>query len=205
MKKKDPFDFYDVRDLFLIYVNWRKRFIGRGSREVFYSNELKEKLSKTKKLKKIVSKLEYKFKNYENLTPFLTKEIVNSPHKPNKSKEEFEKLSESKRKKEMLVKRDKDLLLNFFNIHHLHLEPNYSNKATKGITFTAKEGNKRGEDLLYIKIYKDKVYFIDINKHNLYDKEILKTFQKNWEYLLEESHVTPTKHISIFPPLDKPY
>lgn len=51
-EKKEPFDFYDIRDLFLIYVNWRKRFIGPGFRKVFYSKELKEKLSQNKKQKK---------------------------------------------------------------------------------------------------------------------------------------------------------
>lgn len=59
-EKKEPFDFYDIRDLFLIYVNWRKRFIGPGFRKVSYSSDLRSKLDKNKKLKKVVEKIEYK-------------------------------------------------------------------------------------------------------------------------------------------------
>ena len=184
-EKKDPFDFYDIRDLFLIYVNWRKRFITRGSRKVVYSKELKEKLAKDKKTKKIVEKIEYKFKNYEDLTPFLTKMIVHKPHVPSKPNNEFSNLSQEQKEKELRVKGDKDLLLNFFGIQHLHVDSKYNNRTTKGINFTVDENNRRGEKLLYAKVDKDIVYLIDINNHNLHDRDILVIMKNNWDFLLQ--------------------
>jgi len=111
--------------------------------------------------------------------------IVNKSHVPNKTKEEFENLNEEQRRREMKVKADKDLLLNFFGIHHLHLENNYNNRATKGIKFTINENFERGKELLYAKVDKDKVYLIDINNHDLFDNDILRIIKNNWNHLLE--------------------
>ncbi len=184
-EKKEPYNFYDIRDLFLIYVNWRKRFIGPGYRRVVYSKELQSKLSKNKKIKKIVNKLSYKLTNNEDLTPFLTKMIVNKPHVPSKSKDEFENLNEEQRADELRIKGDKDLLLNFFGVQHFHLESNYNNRTHNGVTFTVGENYKRGKELLYAKVDKDIVYFIDMNEHNLYDRNILRIIKNNWNHLLQ--------------------
>ena len=184
-EKKEPFDFYDIRDLFLIYVNWRKRFIGPGFRKVFYSKELREKLSQNKKLKKIVEKLEYKFKNAEDITPFLTTRVVSKPHVPSLTKDEFEALSSEEREKQMQITPDKDLLLNFFGIQHLHLEENYNNRAKNGIKFTVNSSFQREKTILLAKVEKDTVYFIDINEHDFYDRNILQIMKNNFEHLLK--------------------
>jgi hypothetical protein len=188
-EKKSTFDFYEIRNLFLIYINWRKRFIGPGFRKVIYSKELKKKLV-DKRLKKIVNKIEYKFKNNEDLTPFLTKQIVFKPYIPSITKEKFEQLSNEDRELEMKVKGDKDLLLNLFQIQHLHLEDGYNNRPTNGIKFTVNKKFKRDSELLYIIAKKDMVYFIDVNSHNLYNKEILVVIKENWEYLIKEYEST---------------
>lgn len=184
-EKKEPFDFYDIRDLFLIYVNWRKRFIGPGFRKVFYSKELKEKLSQNKKQKKIVEKLEYKFKNAEDITPFLTTMVVNKPHVAPLKKDEFEALSSEERKKQMRITPDKDLLLNFFGIQHFHLEENYNNKAKNGIKFTVNSSFQREKTILLAKVEKDRAYFLDINEHDFYNRNILQIMKNNFEHLLK--------------------
>ena len=184
-EKKEPFDFYDIRDLFLIYVNWRKRFIGPGFRKVFYSKELKEKLSQNKKQKKIVEKLEYKFKNAEDITPFLTTMVVNKPHVAPLKKDEFEALSSEERKKQMRITPDKDLLLNFFGIQHLHLEEYYNNRANNGIKFTANSSFQREKTILLVKVEKDRAYFLDINEHDFYNRNILQIMKNNFEHLLK--------------------
>jgi len=155
-------------DALFVYRNWRQRFIGPGSREVFYSKELKNNPSfKNNNFRKVIEKIEYKLKNYDDLTPFLSKGIADHPivipNNPNNEK-------------------DRDLLLNSFGIHHLHLGSGFENKEKFGISFL-----KRGNELLIAYVQKDKVYFIDILEHDVfpYEKKIFTIMQNNWPELLK--------------------
>ncbi|WP_304545983.1 hypothetical protein [Sulfurimonas microaerophilic] len=151
-------------DLMHSYINWRKRFIGYGRREVIMSDELRNNplYKKNKKLQKAVNKLAYKFKNAEDLTPFLSKGVVDYP------------VNDAK-------KRDIDLMLNAFSIHHFHLGNEREKTKKQGINFT-----KRRDELLFTWVDKDKVYFINIYPHEFpYKEDIFKIIQNNWEYLIK--------------------
>ena len=95
-------------DIIVSYMNWKRRFISKKNRKVIYSNEIK-KNEKYKIYKKSIDKIEYKFKTGEDLTPFLPKGIADNPYKKSSRK-------------------DKDIFLNAFGIHHLHLLNSYEDK-----------------------------------------------------------------------------
>lgn len=151
------------KETLLDYSNWRRRFIKQVPREVFFSKEIKTN-AKFRLYKKAISKIEYKFKNGQDLTPFLSTQVVNSPLKANS------KSSSS----------DKDVFLNAFNIHHLHLNTQYQWKPTKGITFI-----ERSSDLLFVMIKQDTVYFLDIEKHNFGNVNLFRIVKNNWEHLIQ--------------------
>jgi len=165
------------KETLLDYSNWRRRFIKKVPREVCFSKEIKTN-SNFMSYKKAISKIEYKFKNGQDLTPFLSKLVVNTPLKANS------KSSSS----------DKDVFLNAFNIHHLHLNTEYQRKPTKGITFI-----KRSNYLLFVMIKQDKVYFLDIEKHNFGNINLFRIIKNNWEHLIQ-----PYK-VKGFPPLSQNY
>ncbi|WP_419768547.1 hypothetical protein [Arcobacter sp.] len=148
-------------DEFIVdYMNWRRRFISRYKRKVYYSREIKEN-PKYKNYKKSIEKIAYKFKSGDDLTPFLSKGIVDTPYKKNSRK-------------------DKDIFLNAFGIHHFHLG-NVITSKKYGINFV-----KRHDDLLYALIKDDKVYFIDIDIHNFGNLNLFRIMKDNWEYLLSK-------------------
>lgn len=154
----------DLLNVIHSYTNWRKRFVGYGRREVLFTKELKNNplYRQNKKLQKVVNKIAYKLKNAEDLTPFLSKGVVDYP------------LNDIRR-------RDIDLMLNAFNIHHLHLGNDREENMKYGVQFT-----KRKDELLFARITKSKVYFINIYKHDFpYKEDIFKVIQNNWEHLLE--------------------
>ncbi len=84
------------------------------------------------------------------------------------------------KQKEIDKQKDRDTLLNAFNIHHLHLGT-YVKNPEYGINFLNKQ-----DEILAIYIKGDDVYFVDIFDHKLfpYKGKIFSTIQKNWEYLL---------------------
>jgi len=151
------------KETLLNYSNWRRRFIKKVPREVCFSKEITTNIKFTL-YKKAISKIEYKFKNGQDLTPFLSTLVVNAPLKTSS------KSSSS----------DKDVFLNAFNIHHLHLNTKYQRKPTKGITFI-----ERSSDLLFVMITQDKVYFLDIEKHNFGNVNLFRIIKNNWEHLIQ--------------------
>jgi len=167
---KKEFKFFNIDietkddDIIVAYMNWRRRFISNIKRKVFLSKEL-NKNPKYKSYKKVVNKLISKFRNGEDITSFLSKGIVDNPYSQNiKSRST-----------------DKDIFLNAFGIHHLHLNNVYEQKQKCGISFI-----KRNNDLLYILIEHDKVYFINIDKHNFGNQYLFQIIKNNWEYLIEK-------------------
>lgn len=99
----------------------------------------------------------------------MTKQIVFKPYIPSITKEKFEQLSNEDRELEMKVKGDNHLL-NVNVVFEINLI--------------------KDRELLYIIAKKDMVYFIDVNSHNLYNKEILVVIKENWEYLIKEYEST---------------
>lgn len=194
----DPSNEDKVKDLFFIYINWRKRFISTEKREVIYSKELRDKLSHNKKLKKIVDKIEYKFRTGEDLTPFLSKMIVNKPFEPLIKKEEYFKMTEEQKKKQSKIKRDKDILLNHFNLQHLHLDDTYNKREDKGIKFSGtlskdKKDNDiviRSKELLILCTTRDKAYFINITDHELFSYDTFEIMERNFTDLFKKYKVS---------------
>lgn len=146
-------------DIIVSYMNWKRRFISKKNRKVIYSNEIK-KNEKYKIYKKSIDKIEYKFKTGEDLTPFLSKGIADNPYKKSSRK-------------------DKDIFLNAFGIHHLHLLNSYEDKKKCEINFI-----ERHNDLLYVFIKDNKVYFLDIDIHNFGNKNLFRIIKNNWEEII---------------------
>uniref|UniRef100_UPI0025E99EBE hypothetical protein n=1 Tax=Sulfurimonas sp. TaxID=2022749 RepID=UPI0025E99EBE len=148
----------------LYYVNWRRRFICQANRTVIYSTEIK-KNNKYLKYKKTIDKIEYKLKNAEEITSYLSKGIIETPYICNSKSQA----------------NDKDTFLNAFNIHHLHLGDKYLEKdKIFDINFIA-----RTKELLFILIKNDKVYFLDILEHDFYNENLFRIIKNNWSQILE--------------------
>lgn len=168
---KEEFNLYNVeidtnmqfKEIMFDYLNWRSRFIKTVPRKVFFSKEIKRNLH-YKKYKKVIEKIAHKIKKGESLSSFLSKQVVHSPYRQNSNS----------------YAPDKDNFLNAFGIHHLHIGEIYDNKETKGVRFV-----KRNNELLFIFIKEDRVYFIDIGEHNFGNLNLIRTIKRNWENLLK--------------------
>lgn len=148
-------------DIIVSYMNWKRRFISKKNRKVIYSKDLLNN-PKYKIYNKSIDKIAHKFKIGADLTPFLSKGIVDNPYEKNSRK-------------------DKDIFLNAFGIHHLHLLNSYESKEKSGINFI-----KRHNDLLYVFIKEDKVYFLDIDIHNFGNMNLFRIIKNNWEDLISQ-------------------
>jgi len=168
----------DFGTILLDYTNWRRRFIGPGYRKVFYSNELKNNplYKSNKDFKKTIDKIAYKIKNNESLDSFLSKGIVDNPNEDGSDK-------------------NKDLMLNGFGIHHFHIGNDYEQNYKNGIKFI-----KRNNELLYVLVKKDAIYFIDIYAHDFpYKENALEVVYDNWEFLLQDHEIKDLVNISEYP------
>lgn len=146
-------------DIIVSYMNWKRRFISKKNRKVIYSKDLLNN-PKYKIYKRSIDKIAHKFKIGADLTPFLSKGIVDNPYEKNSRK-------------------DKDIFLNAFGIHHLHLLNSYESKEKSGINFI-----KRHNDLLYVFIKENKVYFLDVDIHNFGNMNLFRIIKNNWEDLI---------------------
>lgn len=162
---KSEFSNFDItiqeedKDVLVSYMNWKRRFIDKKKRKVIYSKEIK-KNPKYSIYKKSIDKIAHKFQTGADLTPFLSKGIVDNPYKKDSRK-------------------DKDIFLNAFGIHHLHLLNAYEDKKKFGIRFV-----KRHDDLLYIFIKESNVFLLDIDRHNFGNLNLFRIIKNNWEYLI---------------------
>ena len=71
-----------------------------------------------------------------------------------------------------------DYLLNVWNIHHLHLSSAVDRKGKK----------KHGDDLVFVKITANEIYFLDFDKHAngvFGDEKWLQIIQENWPSTLK--------------------
>ncbi|MEN8148087.1 MAG: hypothetical protein ABFR02_10790 [Campylobacterota bacterium] len=153
-----------ISSILLYYANWRRRFIGQNIRKIIYSQEIK-KNCKYIKYKKVIDKIEYKLKNAEDITSFLSKGVVINPYIYNSNSQNS----------------DKDTFLNAFNIHHLHLGKGYKEKDKLfDINFI-----ERTEDLLFVLVLNDKVYFLDILGHDFYNEGLFRIIKNNWSQIIE--------------------
>ncbi|MCT7498448.1 hypothetical protein N5S76_01495 [Aliarcobacter cryaerophilus] len=77
-----------------------------------------------------------------------------------------------------------DNMLNILNVEHFHLHIN---------------STERTKELLFVKYNRDRVYFIDIFKHNNFlDQEIVEILYNNWNNEIEDLHISDYKNNSTF-------
>jgi len=153
----------DIKQLMVDYTNWRQRFLKQIPRKILFSKELKQNIY-FKQHQKVIEKIEYKIKNGHDITAFLSQSVIKNPYV--EIPKGFDK--------------SKDTFLNAFGIHHLHLGEKYD-KEIKGIKFV----NDENKNLLYIKVDRDTVCFIDIGDHSFFHEELFKIIKNNWDFLLE--------------------
>lgn len=153
----------NIKYLMIDYINWRQRLLKQVARKVLYSKELKQNIN-FKQHQKVIEKIEYKIKNGHDITPFLSQSVI---------KHSYIEMPRG-------IDKSKDTFLNAFGMHHLHLGKKYDNEI-KGLKFV----NGGNGELLYIKVDRDTVYFIDIGDHSFFHEELFKIVKNNWSFLLE--------------------
>jgi hypothetical protein len=149
-----------MRDLMDIYVNWTHRFILPRPRRIHLSKALQENpLAADPANRQALDALIEKIRVGEILTPHLTDRVLRGyePADPSKPK------ALSKRK-------DLDLLLNDWLIHHLHIGP------------TLKSNGFFGGDLLLFAVFKPHdAYLIDLMGHKNWEHEhLIEVLVREW-------------------------
>lgn len=173
-----------INETLFVYTNWRKRFISERFRKVHFSNELNLKLKDPQFSKFViaVNQIASNLEQGKDIKPYMSKDVFRYPVL----------INGVNKQKEIDKQKDRDKLLNAFNIHHLHLGT-YVKNPEFGIDFLNKQ-----DEILAIYIKGNDVYFVDIFDHKLfpYKGKIFSTIQKNWEFLLEEFEIKTMVDIS---------
>lgn len=150
----------ELSKVLLVYFNQRKKIPLPAKRNVHYSEEFYNNPN-YKTYETAINKIALYFEQGLNIYPFLSKTVKNI-YLPNKRKD-----------------KDKDMLLNDWGIHHLHL-----GELKDGSEFV-----ERTRDVLFCKITDTDVYFIGIfdhkKKETFADIDILRILKNNWENFLE--------------------
>jgi hypothetical protein len=150
----------DVSQLLIIYVNWRERFVPQNARAVHISDELRTNPLITEgalssPFKEICRKIE----RGGDLTPHLSRKIATGFEQPKSSK------------KNLGQRRDLDLRLNDWGIHHLHLSTVIEDDG-----FAARTG-----PLLFAAFQYQAAYLIQIYEHGAWTKkELIEIAIRNW-------------------------
>lgn len=130
---------YDSNDIILSYLEYYSKLISQKKREVVFPDNF---VLKNENLRKNFNVLIDKIKNGDDLTPYLSYKIKNTVDPKNK-----------------------DMMLNAFNIHHLHIG-NFSEKENKV---------NRTDELLHVIFNKNTAYVLEIITHTEYKRK-----QKYW-------------------------
>lgn len=167
-----------IPELLIIYLNWQNRLISIQPRRVFISGALKSNPIYQNSLSEI-EKLFDEVRNGENLAPRLSRQIEIGFCLPKKGKSK--PLSVSNRP-------DLDLLLNDWNIHHLHIS---SEVQPDGFV-------RRGNYVVFGIFTPDKAFLIDICDHKQWsDQQMVATAIKSWpneELFLSLKGISPPRN-----------
>lgn len=155
LQKKSP------TELLAIYGNWRRRYVDPVPRQVHLSAAFRAS-----------PHLEHP--NYKAEIPVLVKKLANGgdirPHLSERVRDAYKVRNPAKPKK-LSDRRDMDLLLNDWGVHHLHLS---SQPGKKG--FFA-----RTEMVLMAAFTQTDAYLIDIKDHDSWaDDEIVRIMVREW-------------------------
>lgn len=122
----------DPDELYLQWLNIRRKHPLPHARKVIFSKEIKNKLSDNSELDELVSYFKEKFEIGEDISGHLSKTIYQADHW--------------------------DILLNHWNIYHLHLNKREADTLSQ-------MSKNRAEYLLFVIIREDDVLFLDVRKH----------------------------------------
>ncbi len=145
----------NLSKVLLIYFNHRKKIPLPLKRKVHFSNEIYAN-PHYKYYKKSIDIITEYFEQGKDISPFLSTRIKDI-YLPNKKKY-----------------KDKDMLLNDWGIHHLHL-----GELDKNSEFAMRNG-----ELLFCKITDTDVYFINILGHEFANIDLLRIIKNNWDEIL---------------------
>ena len=150
----------ELSKVLLVYFNQRKKIPLPVKRKVHYAKEFYDNLD-YKLYETTINKIALYFEQGLNIYPFLSKTVKNI-YLPNGRKY-----------------KDKDMLLNDWGVHHLHL----------GELKDSSEFAERTRDVLFCKITDTDVYFIGVFDHKKTDTfadiDILRILKNNWVSFLE--------------------
>lgn len=145
-------------DLLIVYLNWRFRFVSERPRAAHLSSEL---LTSPKYLehRAAIDDIVGKIKAGDDLSPHLSKR-ASTAYEPTR-----------KRKASRAVRKDLDLLLSEWNIHHLHLSTVVGPDGYVG----------RTTDLLFVNFQHENSYLIAIYPHGDWTRTDLGLISvRNW-------------------------
>lgn len=133
----------------IIYFNWKRRVVDIKKRKVNISKELRCPKKYRHAFREIISKIERGF----DITPHLSKLIKDVKYK--------------------------DLLLNDWGIHHLHLSKKFTEDSSKKFVDRTKE-------VLFVKFDQENAYFIQILDHKSFsDQELVRIMHRNWPEMMK--------------------
>jgi hypothetical protein len=149
----------DLGELLAIYGNWRLRFVPPRSRQVHRSSELSAN-PKAAQYAAALDAIESDIKVGADLTPYLSRGITHSY------------VSSSAAPAKMHQRRDRDLMIAEWGVHHLHLST-----RVEADGFVERSG-----DLLFAAFREGDAYLIDIYPHD--DswalEDVVRTAVRNW-------------------------
>jgi len=166
-------------DLLAIYSNWRRRFVDPMPRRVHTSVEFRgSRYLKDPESKLEISTLVAKIEGGQDVRPHLSTRVGTA----------FEAHDPSKPKK-VAARRDMDMLLNDWGVHHLHLS---SQPGPPGFT-------KRGSVVLLAAFTASDAYLIDLVEHDRWaDDRIVRIMVREWPdagFIHRLADVSPDRHI----------
>lgn len=144
--------------LLVIYFNWLERLIPSNPRRIFFSSEmLSSKLPNDPSLKDSLNHIYYLIERGEDLTPYLSRGV----------KVGFD----VQQRRDFSKRRDLDLMLNDWGIHHLHLS-----------TTLESDGFVSRTDPLLFGIFRPAAaYLIDVVPHGSWTKQaIMEIVVRDW-------------------------
>ncbi|HEY1918509.1 MAG TPA: hypothetical protein VGH27_23290 [Streptosporangiaceae bacterium] len=144
--------------LLRVYGNWRARYVSEKPRRVHYSTELAAS-PKFAVYRSALDEITTAIEAGSDITPYLSRR-VKTAYEPTAT-----------RSPNLQGRKDLDLLVADWGIHHLHLS---TRKSADGFV-------KRTDDLLFAAFTRDDAYLIGIFPHGDWtDLELLRVVKRNW-------------------------
>lgn len=146
----------DISKLTIIFHNWCNRLVSNKNRTVHQSKEFQSN-PLTSKFNVAVKEVIHNIQNGISLTPRLSRQVAVYGYIESSSSKKF----------------DKDLMLNDWGVHHLHLGTGPYSQDPRFID--------RTDELMFVFFKSTEAYIIDIMPHGSWTSEhIVRTAIKNW-------------------------